>query len=556
MMDWLLHQLPSWLAFSAKQPIIFTEVAFWVFFALVLVGYQVVHRKMALRNSYLFLISLYFYYKTSGSFFLLLLFSTTVDFYVGAWLAQTQTEWKRKAWVATSVITNLSVLFYFKYPYFFAEFLADGFGIFWEPVPHYALWSNAYLGTDFVEDRILLPVGISFYTFQCLSYTIDIYRRQIEPVRRWADFGFYVSFFPQLWAGPIVRASEFIPQLYKEYKVTRAVFGMALFWILNGLLKKLILADYMASNFADRVFAQPTLYSGLECLLALFAYSLQVYADFSGYTDVAIGVAMLMGFTLTTNFNSPYKALSVSDFWRRWHISLSTWLRDYLYIPLGGNRQGSFASYTIVFLALFVISMLAESFWVPVSFALGILLVFVLTRVWGPFRRWLNTNINVMLTMLLGGFWHGSSWNFVTWGGLNGLGLVVYKLWSKVRPWSPRNTWIGRAFGLVTTLTFITLTRAWFRAPGWDEALSILHRTWSAMDWGLADDIFLGFWRPLAVMALGYGIHWIPSRIKTRYRDAFAKAPIALQGFLALLAMWVIYQSLSADSQPFIYFQF
>ena len=303
MMDWLLHQLPSWLAFSAKQPIIFTEVAFWVFFAMVLVGYQLVHRKMALRNSYLFLISLYFYYKTSGSFFLLLLFSTTVDFYVGAWLAQTHTEWKRKAWVAVSVITNLSVLFYFKYPYFFAEFLADGFGVFWEPVPHYALWSNTYLGTDFVEDRILLPVGISFYTFQCLSYTIDIYRRQIEPVRRWADFGFYVSFFPQLVAGPIVRASEFIPQLYKEYKVTRAVFGMALFWILNGLLKKLILADYIASNFADRVFAQPTLYSGLECLLALFAYSLQVYADFSGYTDVAIGVAMLMGFTLTTNFN-------------------------------------------------------------------------------------------------------------------------------------------------------------------------------------------------------------------------------------------------------------
>jgi alginate O-acetyltransferase complex protein AlgI len=180
----------------------------------------------------------------------------------------------------------------------------------------------------------------------------------------------------------------------------------------------------------------------------------------------------------------------------------------------------------------------------------------VLTRVWGPFRRWLNTNINVMLTMLLGGFWHGSSWNFVTWGGLNGLGLVGYKLWSKVRPWSPRNSWLGRAFGLVTTLTFITLTRAWFRAPGWDEALSILHRTWSAMDWGLADDIFLGFWRPLAVMALGYGIHWIPSRIKTRYRQAFAQAPIALQGLWALLTMWVIYQSLSADSQPFIYFQF
>jgi alginate O-acetyltransferase complex protein AlgI len=556
MMDWLLHQLPVWLSFSAKQPIIFTEIGFWVFFAIVLAVYQLVHRKMAMRNAFLFLVSLYFYYKTSGGFFLLLLFSTTVDYYVGAWLYRSQTEWKRKAWVAVSVVTNLSVLFYFKYPYFFAQFLADGFGLLWEPVPHYALWSNAYLGTDFVEDRILLPVGISFYTFQCMSYTIDIYRRQIEPVRRILDFGFYVSFFPQLVAGPIVRASEFIPQLYKKYELSKAAFGLAFFWILNGLLKKLILADYIASNFADRVFAQPTLYSGLECLLALFAYSLQVYADFSGYTDVAIGVAMLMGFTLTKNFNSPYKALSVSDFWRRWHISLSTWLRDYLYIPLGGNRQGSFASYTIVFLALFVISMMAESFLVPVSLAGVILFIFLLSRFWVPFRRWLNTNINVMLTMLLGGFWHGSSWNFVTWGGLNGLGLVIYKLWAKIRPWSPRNSWVGKAFGLASTLLFITLTRAWFRAPGWDEALSILTRTWTAMDLNIAGDILIGFWRPLSVMVLGYLIHWIPSRWKNRYRELFAQAPLGWQLVVAFLAVVTIYQSLSADSQPFIYFQF
>ena len=556
MMDWLWGSLPGWLRYNAQSPIVFTEVGFWVFFALVLAIYQLVHKKMALRNAFLFLVSLYFYYKTSGTFFFLLLFSTWVDYSVGARLFKTHTEWKRKAWVAVSVLTNLSVLFYFKYPYFFAEFLADGFGIEWNPAPHYAIWSNSYLGTDFVENRILLPVGISFYTFQCMSYTIDMYRRQLKPVKNMLDFGFYVSFFPQLVAGPIVRASEFIPQLYKPYTLSKAAFGMAFFWIINGLMKKLILADYIASNFADRVFAQPTLFSGLECLLALFAYSLQVYADFSGYTDVAIGVAMLMGFTLTTNFNSPYKALSVSDFWRRWHISLSTWLRDYLYIPLGGNRQGTFASYSIVFLALFVVSMMADSFVVPVSLAGGILALFVLTRVWGSFRTWLNTNINVMLTMLLGGFWHGSSWNFVTWGGLNGLGLVVYKLWSKIRPWNPRSHWVGKAFGVATTLIFITLTRAWFRAPGWDEALYILTRIWTAMDWALADDILLGFWRPLSVMALGYLIHWIPSRIKTYYRNAVAGAPIWGQGIIAMAALMVIYQSLSADSQPFIYFQF
>lgn len=555
-MEWITHELPNWLLYSAKHPIIFTEVSFWVFFAIVLFGYQAVHKRILLRNVFLFLASLYFYYKTSGSFFFLLLFSTWVDYSVGNRLYKSTTEWKRKTWVAVSVIANLGVLFYFKYPYFFADFLSESFGIHWTPTAYYAQWSNSLLGTDFVESKILLPVGISFYTFQCLSYTIDIYRRQIEPVKNIADFGFYVSFFPQLVAGPIVRASEFIPQLYKPYKLSKAVFGLALFWILNGLLKKLILADYIASNFADRVFLQPTLYSGLENALALVAYSLQVYADFSGYTDVAIGVAMLMGITLTKNFNSPYKAISVSDFWRRWHISLSTWLRDYLYIPLGGNRQGSIASYIIVFLALFVVSMMADSYLVPISLAGTLLLLFALTRLFRVFRNWLNTNINVMLTMLLGGFWHGSSWNFVTWGGLNGLGLMVYKLWSKIRPWNPKSTWAGRLFGVLTTLVFITLTRAWFRAPGWDEAVAMLDRIWTTMDWSQAGAIFEGYKKPLGVMVVGYCIHWIPSIWKEKYRKAFASSPIILQFFGALLAVFVIYQSLAADSQPFIYFQF
>lgn len=556
MIDWLLHEWPNWLRYSAKNPIIFTEISFWVFFAVVLFTYQGFHKRIALRNAFLFLVSIYFYYKTSGTFFFLLLFSTWIDYHIGKRLHRTRVEWGRKLWVALSVVTNLGVLCYFKYPYFFAEFLADGFGVEWTPVAHYAQWSNALLGTDFIEEKILLPVGISFYTFQCLSYTIDIYRRQIEPVKNIADFGFFVSFFPQLVAGPIVRASEFIPQLYKPYKLPKAVFGMAMFWILNGLLKKLILADYIASNFADRVFLQPTLYSGMECLLALFAYSLQVYADFSGYTDVAIGVALLMGFTLTKNFNSPYKAISVTDFWRRWHISLSTWLRDYLYIPLGGNRSGSAATYILVFSALLVISIMSESFVVPMALAGALVCLFILTRAFRVFRNWLNTNINVMLTMLLGGFWHGSSWNFVTWGGLNGVGLMVYKLWSKIRPWNPKASWMGRFFGLTTTLVFITLTRAWFRSPGWDEAISLLERIWNTMDWSQTWLILEGYHKPMIVMVLGYLIHWIPSNWKEKYRQTFANLPIVAQFGIAFVSILVIYQSLAADSQPFIYFQF
>ena len=542
--------------FSAMSPLNFTSVSFWLLFGVSLLAYSLVYRNRAVRNAFLFLVSLFFYYKTSGVFFILLIFSTIVDFTIGHLLFRTRAIWKRQLWVTLSVFVNLSVLFYFKYPYFISDFLSQALDINWAPKPVHAIWSNAYLGTDFVESKILLPVGISFYTFQCLSYIIDIYRRQIEPVKSVLDFGFYVSFFPQLVAGPIVRASEFIPQLHKPYKLSKAVFGLGVFWIINGLLKKIVLADYIASNFADRVFAQPTLYSGLECLLALFAYSLQVYADFSGYTDVAIGVALLMGFTLTKNFNSPYKAINTSDFWRRWHISLSSWLRDYLYIPLGGNREGSFASYLIVFTSFFVIAIMAESWKVPIFMAAFLLLIFALTQWISLFKKWLNTNINLMLTMLLGGLWHGSSWNFVIWGGLNGLGLVFYKFWKKIRPWNPKSSLLGRVFGISTTLFFITLSRAWFRSETWGDAISILTRIWTAFDPSITFDILTGFWRPLSLMLAGYLIHWIPEFQKANYRKKFMNAPVLIQWSCTLFVIVVLYQAMSFDSQPFIYFQF
>ena len=556
MIELFFRDFPQIWSFSSNSPLNFTSIFFWLLFGFSLLFYALVYRKTALRNAFLFFISLFFYYKTSGVFFILLIFSTLVDFAIGHGLYRTLSIWKRQVWVAISVLVNLSVLSYFKYPYFISDFLSEGFNINWDPMPVHAIWSNAYLGTDFIESKILLPVGISFYTFQCLSYIIDIYRRKIEPVKSPLDFGFYVSFFPQLVAGPIVRASEFIPQLYKPYKLTRAAFGLALFWIINGLLKKIVLADYVATNFADRVFAQPTLYSGLECLLALFAYSLQVYADFSGYTDVAIGVALLMGFTLTKNFNSPYKAINVGDFWRRWHISLSSWLRDYLYIPLGGNREGSFASYIIVFTSFFALAIMAESWKVPIFMAIFLLIVFFLTRWVTAFRKWLNTNINLMLTMLLGGLWHGSSWNFVLWGGLNGLGIIFYKKKKKIRPWNPKASLLGRTFGISTTLLFITFTRAWFRSETWDNALLILTRIWTAFDPSITFDILSGFWRPLSLMLAGYLIHWIPEIQKENYRRKFINSPLLVQWCSVLLVVVVLYQAMSSDSQPFIYFQF
>ena len=357
-------------------------------------------------------------------------------------------------------------------------------------------------------------------------------------------------------AGPIVRASEFIPQLYQPYALTKERAGLAVFWILNGLLKKLVLADYLAVQFIDRVFDNPQLYSGFETMSALFGYSMQVYADFSGYTDVAIGIAMLLGFTLPKNFNSPYKASSVAEFWRRWHLSLSTWLRDYLYIPLGGNRTGSIASYLIVFLFLVMIALVVDQ---PLlSVLLGVLFAggYLLMRYSATAERWVNTNINLMLTMVLGGLWHGSSWNFVTWGTLNGVGLVVYKNWKKISPWADKSRWYNRAIGLVITLVFITFTRAWFRSPTWDGAIQILAKIPNDFGWSTVGGVLAGNWKYFTVLILGYCIHWIPSVHKARLRYAVSTAPAWALFALALAATMVIYQILSAEVQPFIYFAF
>ena len=546
----------EWLTYQQDSPLLFTQRYFWVFFALVMGGYSLVYKHTARRNLFLFAVSLFFYYKTSGFYFIILLFSTIVDFGIGWAIFKNKVRWQRQALVALSVVVNLFVLGYFKYAYFVADFLQDLTGIELEVINQFALWTNNAMGTSFVFDRILLPVGISFFTFQTISYSVDIYRGHVKPVKNIFDFGFYVSFFPQLVAGPIVRASEFIPQLYQPYALTKERAGLAVFWILNGLLKKLVLADYLAVQFIDRVFDNPQLYSGFETMSALFGYSMQVYADFSGYTDVAIGIAMLLGFTLPKNFNSPYKASSVAEFWRRWHLSLSTWLRDYLYIPLGGNRTGSIASYLIGFLFLVMIALVVDQ---PLlSVLLGVLFAggYLLMRYSATAERWVNTNINLMLTMILGGLWHGSSWNFVTWGTLNGVGLVVYKNWKKISPWADQSRWYNRAIGLVITLVFITFTRAWFRAPTWDGAIQILAKIPNDFGWSTVCGVLAGNWKYFTVLVLGYCIHWIPSAYKTRLRQAVSSAPAWALFALVLTSTMVIYQILSAEVQPFIYFAF
>ena len=356
------------LTYSNEDPLLFTSLYFWVFFGLVLLFYSLTYKRMAARNAYLFFVSLFFYYKTGGFYFFILLVSTLVDFFIGKRLYANQNPLHKKLWLALSITVNLLILIFFKYAYFFADFFTQVTGI-EVTVYNYFSWAvNETLGTDFVWEKILLPVGISFFTFQTMSYAIDIYRGHVKPVKNILDFGFYVSFFPQLVAGPIVRAADFIPQLYQPYSLSKKTFGIGFFWITNGLLKKLFLADYIAVNFIDRVFSNPGSFSGFENMMALFGYSLQVYADFSGYTDIAIGTALWLGFQLPKNFNSPYKASSVAEFWKRWHISLSTWLKDYLYIPMGGNRSGSLFSNIMIGVILLFLSLLAADWWITLFF--------------------------------------------------------------------------------------------------------------------------------------------------------------------------------------------
>src|SRR5690606_12530210 len=381
---------------------IFTAFFFWGFFAIVLLVYSIIHKKRGVRNAFLFFASLFFYYKTSGLFITILLFSTFSDFFIGKFIYSSQKKVSKQLLVALSVIINLFVLCYFKYAYFFTDAYNQMFDTKYTVFNHFAQFANDTVGTSYSVNQILLPVGISFFTFQTISYSVDVYKEKIKPVTNLLDFGFYVSFFPQLVAGPIVRASEFIPQLYQPYKLTQYQFGLALFWILKGLTKKIVIGDYIAVNFIDRVFHNPLMFTGYENLMALYGYSLQVYADFSGYTDIAIGVALLMGFTLPTNFNSPYKAKNVGEFWKRWHMSLSSWLKDYLYIPLGGNRGGSVGTWVAIGVISTFVILLSGKMIVLYIFLWLAILITVLAIWLKSFRAWLTTNINLLITMLLG----------------------------------------------------------------------------------------------------------------------------------------------------------
>jgi D-alanyl-lipoteichoic acid acyltransferase DltB (MBOAT superfamily) len=535
--------------------LLFTQLFFWAFFAIVLLIFSVVYKINKLRTIYLLAVSLFFYFKTSGVFVILLLFTIISDYNWGKQIDKTNSESKRKLFLTISVILNLTLLCYFKYAYFFADSfnqITDGHLKFFN---HFAHFSNTYFSTSFSVDKLLLPVGVSFFTFQSLSYTIDLYRKKIKPVDSVFDYGFFVCFFPHLVAGPIVKANEFVHQIYQPYRLSKFEFGMAAFWIINGFCKKIV-ADYLAVNFIDRIFDSPTYYSGIEMVFGIFGYSLQIYMDFSGYTDMAIGLALILGYRLKTNFLSPYKAASTSEFWKRWHISLSSWLQEYLYVPLGGNRKGTIGSYiAISILALFMV-LLSGKPWLLLVLMLTAILLLILAYFFPKVKQTFTTNINLMVTMLLGGLWHGSSWLFLIWGGLNGLGLIVHKQWTKISPFKNNDGWGYKIVCVLITLTFISFTRIFFRSSSLQIVDTIFYRISNHFGLDLLFQVIYGYRAVFALMAIGYLIHWIPERYKVIYRNWFAKQSYYAMGAIIIFAVFIMYQLMSGEMQPFIYFQF
>lgn len=477
------HRLGEVLTYHPDAPLIFSSGLFLFLFLGFSLVYMLLQKQDTARIIFVCLFSYYFYYKSSGFYFFLLAIVTLTDFFLAHRMDRTENQLARKCLLLASLTVNLGLLCYFKYTNFFFNTIYD----------------------------IFLPVGISFFTFQSLSYTMDVYRRELKPLHRLLDYTFYVSFFPQLVAGPIVRARDFIPQIRRPLFVSREMFGQGIFFIFIGLFKKAIISDYISINFVERIFDNPALYSGIENLLGVYGYALQIYCDFSGYSDMAIGIALILGFRFPLNFNSPYKADSITDFWHRWHISLSTWLRDYLYISLGGNRKGKFRTY-----------------------------------------------LNLILTMLLGGLWHGASWNFVAWGGFHGAALALHKGWRSLtgKKKNYRSHGIRKFLGILITFHFVCFCWIFFRNSSFEASLTMIQQIFTHFTPELFGQLIEGYWKVFALMALGFLLHFAPDSWQNTFSTGITKLPLPGKAFLLVVLIYLVIQMKSTEIQPFIYFQF
>ncbi len=494
-------------SYQPLAPMLFSTGLFLFLFLGFYIIYNSLQNRQRIRIIYVVLFSLYFYYKTSGLWFVLLLFTATSDFFLGRWIAGANHKLKKKLWVTLSVCINLGMLAYFKYTNFIYE-LAIGF---WHSVGG-IMDEQLLKGLIYEPLDIFLPIGISFFTFQSLSYTIDVYRGQVKPVDKWVDYLFFVSFFPGLVAGPIVRARDFLPQMFKKPVLSHNQLGEALYLIICGLLKKCVISDYISINFVDRIFDAPALYTGFENLMGIYGYALQIYCDFSGYSDMAIGIALLLGIRFNINFDSPYQSATITEFWRRWHISLSSWLRDYLYIPLGGNRKGKTRTY-----------------------------------------------LHLAITMLLGGLWHGAALRFVLWGAIHGVALAIHKLLMNLfglkATGAEMPAW-KRTLNTLFTFHLVCFSWIFFRADTMAKAKVILSQLFQHFEPGIFLQFVTGYRTIVILMIIGYIAHFIPKKLNLKFQQTITDLPMWAKALALCLAIFIVIQMKSAEIVPFIYFQF
>ena len=497
----MTERLISLLSYDPKEPMIFSSGTFLIMFLFFTSFYMLLQKKLTLRLLFVTAFSYYFYYKSSGLYFGLLAVVTCSDYFIARLIdrcRQKQSAGHMRAaarWlVALSLLIDLGILGYFKYTNFFAGMITQ------------------MMGDNFQPWDIFLPVGISFFTFQSLSYTIDVYRGALKPLPSVLDYAFYVSFFPQLVAGPIVRATDFAPQIRKPIAITNDMFARGVYFIVIGLFKKAVISDYISLNFVDRIFDNPTLYTGVENLLGIYGYALQIYCDFSGYSDMAIGIALLLGFHFPLNFNAPYNSSSITDFWRRWHISLSTWIRDYIYISLGGNRKGKVRQY-----------------------------------------------FNLFVTMLLGGLWHGASLNFVAWGGMHGLSLAVHKFFRTTilrRNKDYRSHGIRRFIAVLITFHFVCFTWIFFRHSSFESGWNMILQIANNFHPELFVQVVEGYKYVFALMLFGYLSHYLPDSWQEGIISLLRRCNVVVYALLIVAVIYIVIQIKSSDIQPFIYFQF
>lgn len=484
------------LLYIPGQPLLFNTGLFLFFFLAFITGYTLLsgRRTAAIRLLYVTACSYYFYYKNAGAWCMLLAIITLVNFICALQMEKAADDRIRKRWFVGALTFMLGQLAFFKYT-------------------NFLLGSIAGTGLLAPDNTLDLPVliGISFFTFQSMSYLIDVYRRDMPATRSLTDFAFFTSFFPTLLAGPILRARTFLPQLRQPVIVTHQMMGLGTWFIIMGLFKKCIISDYISINFVSRIFDNPALYSGLENLLGVYGYALQLYCDFSGYSDMAIGIALWMGFHIPANFRAPYKSDSITDFWRRWHISLSSWLRDYLYISLGGNRCSRPRMY-----------------------------------------------LNQFLTMLLGGLWHGASWNFVIWGSVHGVALCAHKAWQRItghdKHYHP--TGLRRIGAIILTFHIVCFSWLFFAGSSFEASAAMLTQIFTNFRPDLITQFVAGYPEVTALMLTGFALHFLPTRWNDRAGEIMGRTPsILLALLLVAMIIWVI-QVKGSEIQPFIYFNF